>query len=128
MKESLKASLVERGWLLEADPMFENGAFILKYPTGESIATIRIVFGDSSGADLVLTHMTVLPWKMTGRGIGSRALSELISLAEERGCRSVLAVQVQCSSEGFWRKNGFARNREPNPCNDFAYIGRGGKS
>lgn len=123
MKESLKTSLLGRGWRVCPDPFVEAGAHLMNCFVAGSMITIRAVFGDYSGADLVITNMTTMPYGTEGRGYGSQALQEFLAWAKENNLHDIRAVQVQRVSESFWLKNGFVRISEPNPCNDFVYIG-----
>ncbi len=109
--------------VVEADPMREKDAHILKFPRAEAITTVRIVFNDYSGADLIITNMTTLPESQTGKGLGSAAIQKIVAWATTKGMRDIRAVQVQSQSENFWVKNGFEKMENPNPTNDFVFRG-----
>ncbi len=100
---------------------FDKKAYIIKFPFEEATTTIRIVFEDYSGADLVITNMTTLPEDKTRHGFGSRALQSLLLWAYDSKLENIIAVQVQKNSESFWLKNHFERCKYPNLCNDFFY-------
>ncbi|HVV14890.1 MAG TPA: hypothetical protein VHD55_00575 [Candidatus Paceibacterota bacterium] len=105
---------------IEPDDRAEE-AYILHFPFPNAVrAHIRIVFNDrQTGADLVITNMTVIPHTAYGRGFGSQALAVLLEQAWEAGLRDIRAVQVQRQSERFWEKNRFSR--VGNVTNDFLY-------
>lgn len=105
---------------IEADP-HEQGAWKVTFPVGEAVTTIRILLNDYSGADLVIANMTTLPESQAGQGYGSKAVQQLLLWAKENDFNDIRAVQVQGSSERFWLKNGFVKDKEPNECNDFVY-------
>jgi hypothetical protein len=105
-----------------ADPMREQGAYVLKFPQEGAVSTIRIVLNDYSGADLVITNMTTLPHDQTSKGFGSDAVQKVLVWAETRGMKDIRAVQVQRQSEGFWERNGFSKMKDPNPTNDFIHF------
>lgn len=94
-------------------------AYILTFSFKNAVTTIRIVFKDSSGADMVITNMTTLPEKEIGEGYGSIALNVLVQWAFDNNLDDIRAVQVQGKSEGFWVKNKFTR--VGNITNDFLY-------
>lgn len=107
--------------VVEADPMREKDAYILKFSSAEAVTTVRIVFNDYSGADLIITNMTTLPESQTGKGLGSGAIQKILAWATTSKMRDIRAVQVQNQSENFWIKNGFEKIGNPNPTNDFIF-------
>lgn len=118
----LLKSLEALGASIEADRIMVEGAYIVKFSFKEgATTTLRISLSDSSGADLVITNMTTLPDSQKHRGFGSNAVQQLLQWAKSNNLKNVRAVQVQDSSEKFWIRNGFIRDKEPNECNDFVY-------
>jgi len=107
--------------VIEKDPMGEADAYMLKFSKETALTSIRIVFNDYSGADLVITNMTTLPFDQVGKGFGSSAIKDLLAWAQSNGMKDIRAVQVQKQSADFWKKNGFVRMVEPNPTNDFVF-------
>ena len=125
-----RAKLLEKyGAEVKQDELSGNeDAYIATFRFGEAITTIRVLFKDESGADLVITNMTTLsadktkPWDSEmGKGFGSRAVQSILSWAAENNLKNIRAVQVQNNNENFWTKNGFAECEKPNPTNDFIY-------
>ncbi len=110
------------GATVELDNLSEN-AYIVKFPFEDAMTTIRIVLKDYSGADLVITNMTTLPDSQKNSGFGSKSIESVLSWAQENNLKDIRAVQVQTPSENFWIKNGFKKSDEPNPTNDFVYVG-----
>lgn len=119
-KDTAIEALKKYGANIEPDPR-EQGAWKVTFAFGEGVTTIRILLNDYSGADLVITNITTLPESQTGQGYGSKAIQQLLLWAKENDFNDIRAVQVQEPSEGFWLKNGFAKDKEPNGCNDFVY-------
>jgi hypothetical protein len=105
-------------------PDCEEGAYIVVFVFGyysKTRVTIRYVLNDKqSGADMVITNMTVLPAAWCGHGFGTTALQLLIKHAIAQGHPDIRAVQVQGPSEQFWSKNGFKALN--NVTNDFSYV------
>ena len=95
------------------------GAYILTFTHGEAETTIRVVFNESSGAELAITHMTTLPDRNRRHGYGTKVLKTILELLVENGMHDIRAVQVQEPSESFWRKNGFTPMN--NETNDYLY-------
>lgn len=121
-KESaLLESLKKFGATVKKDLIWFKGAYIIQFPFENGVTTIRIVFADPSGADLVITNMTTLPDEKKGQGFGSKAIQQLLSWAKENNLTRIRAVQVEEHNESFWGKNGFVKDEEPNPSNDFIY-------
>ncbi|MES2006959.1 MAG: hypothetical protein V4436_02510 [Patescibacteria group bacterium] len=86
------------------------------------MTTIRIGFNDKqTGANMVISNMTTLPYEARSKGFGSAALTLLITWAHRFEHDDIQAVQVQEESESFWIKNDFARIG--NVTNDFIYVG-----
>ncbi|MDO8529939.1 MAG: GNAT family N-acetyltransferase [bacterium] len=85
------------------------------------VVTIGIILMDyQTDSDVVIETMTTLPVAGTHRGFGSRAITEILQWARDSGFKEVRATQVTGGdNESFWKKNGFAQQKEPNPCNDF---------
>ena len=83
------------------------------------MTTIRIVFNDYSGADLLITNMTTLP--ETGTGLGSESLQKLLAWAQAQNLRDIHATQISRVAQSFWSKNGFTRIEGPNPTSDYKY-------
>ncbi len=83
--------------------------------------TIRIILDDEqTGADVVITNITTLPFCKTMHGYGSIALQSLLSRATEKKLTKIVAVQVQDYCEEFWVKNGF--KKIGNITNDFIFA------
>lgn len=96
-------------------------AYILTFTFNHAVTTIRIVFDDYSGADLVITNMTTLPSSKQLNGYGRKALKTLLQWASSNELRDIRAVQVQKETEIFWKKNDFVSLK--NQTNDFLYTG-----
>lgn len=105
----------------EKDP-YAGGedAYILSFAFPGGMTTIRIVLGDTSGAQLAITNMTTLPNQETRKGHGTKALTSLLAWALDNKMSDIRAVQVQRQSEDFWTKNGFQAQR--NQTNDFRFV------
>lgn len=125
MEKLLKIALLEKGWHTESDPFKERGALLIGCFCEESIFSMRILFGDETGYDIVITNTTVLPYSNVGRGTGSKALKGFFQICQEVGIETILATQVQKQSQNFWVKNGFIRLPDPNPCSDYQYDREG---
>lgn len=117
----LLESLKKFGATFEKDMIWFKGAYIIQFPFKNSITTIRIVFAESSGADLVITNMTTLPEEKKGQGFGSKAIQQLLLWAKENNLINIRAVQIEKHNESFWEKNGFVKDTELNQSNDFIY-------
>lgn len=106
--------------LCELKPDREVKAHILTFRSGETTTTIRVVFDDrQSGAQMVITNMTTLPYSEQRKGFGSKALRALLECVHRFDIFHIQAVQVQRDSELFWVKNGFVKIG--NITNDFRY-------
>jgi len=114
-------SLAKHGATVEADPMPVAGAYIVEFRQEGAVITIRIALRDSGGADLTITNMTTLPENKKRQGLGSWALGQLLDWAHENHLYNVRAVQIQSYNEKFWQRNGFSKDPNPNPSNDFIY-------
>lgn len=87
-----------------------------------AVTTIRIIFKDhQTDSDMVITNMTTLPSDKQREGLGSKAIRFILKWARDNNLKDVRATQVSKSDEAFWRKNGFEKADEPNPCNDFVF-------
>jgi hypothetical protein len=109
---------------VEPDPFRVEGAHALKFESDGAVTTVRVVFGDYSGADVLITNMTTLPEEKTNQGLGSAAIQNLLAWAANKGFGDIRATQVRQGNEGFWLKNGFVRMEEPNPTGDYQYKPR----
>lgn len=88
-----------------------------------AVTTIRfLLFDHNSNSDLVITNMTTLPEERQRQGMGMAAVRKLRAWAYDCGMQTVRATQVQQQSEGFWKRIGFTRASEPNPCNDYVRL------
>lgn len=115
----LLESLGKFGATITADK-FESGAYIVQFNFEEEIkTTLRILFHDTTGSDLVITNMTTLPDEAKGRGFGRNAIQNILQWTRINNFNEVRATQVQAESEEFWVKNGFIKDKEPNLSNDF---------
>lgn len=84
------------------------------------LTTVRITLKDhQTDSDVVITNMTTLPEDRRGQGFGSKAITKILQWAADNHLREVRATQVAQYNESFWSKNGFTKDEEPNPCNDF---------
>lgn len=108
---------------ISVDPLGEQGAYALTFKGGDAIVTIRISFDDYSGAELMITHMTTLPYDKTGRGHGSAAVEKLVAWAQSKGIHDIRATQIHEENESFWQSNGFVKMPSPNPTNDHTWVG-----
>lgn len=83
--------------------------------------TIRFQLLDhQTGADVVITNMTVLPEEYRSRGIGQSAIADLLTWARANMLNDVRATQVSCPRAAhFWELCGFKRMPEPNPTGDY---------
>ena len=114
-------TLAKSGFTIEPESMRVEGACILQSAFDGGATTIRIVMNDSSGADLAITNMTTLPHEKEGQGHGSRAIQQIVTLAQEHGLTDIRAVQVQKHNESFWAGNGFVKQEGDNRTNDHVY-------
>ncbi len=112
--------LKKSGAIISADS-YTQDAYIIQFnfEEGNSKTTLRILFNDKTGSDVVITNMTSLP--ETRKGFGSNAIKILLEWARANNLNEVRATQVQSEIEEFWTKNGFTKDKEPNSCNDFVY-------
>lgn len=112
--------LKKSGAIISADS-YTRDAYIIQFnfEEGNSKTTLRILFNDRTGSDVVITNMTSLP--ETRKGFGSNAIKILLEWARANNLNEVRATQVQSEIEEFWTKNGFTKDKEPNSCNDFIY-------
>ena len=118
--ESFIQSL-EQKFGVQKDPMrCVPTAFILSFKEGDAVVTIRIVIYEfSKRTTMEITNMTTLPDSEKGKGMGSKALHELLLWAEDNEIKSVTAVQVSKLAESFWKKNGFSK--VGNASHDFSW-------
>jgi len=88
-----------------------------------TVVTIGIILMDhQTDSDVVIETMTTLPALRRRTGFGSKAIAKVLQWAADHGLKDVRATQVAGrDNESFWRKNGFIRQKEPNPLNDFVY-------
>ncbi len=100
-------------------------AWVLTFNFDDVVVTIRILVKDYSGADLVITNMTVLPENNQGKGYGSIAVQKILSWAKDNDLNVILATQIQQHNEQFWVRNGFVKVDGINPTNDFVYTKSG---
>ncbi len=102
---------------------FGQDAYIIQFNFSEEkcVATIRLLFDDATGSDIVITNMTVLPSEQTGKGVGSRVIKNILEKASNLNLKEIRATQVETENEKFWIKNGFTKQEEPNLCNDFIF-------
>lgn len=121
--DALLKSLEKFGATFTADK-HERDAYIVQFnfEQGEIKTTLRIIFHDQTGSDIVITNMTTLPDEAKGKGFGGSAIQNVLQWARGNNFKEVRATQVQTESEGFWIKNGFAKDREFNSTNDFIYY------
>lgn len=106
----------------------QASAYRITYPghrLGIPYTTIRFDLSDPTGADLVITNITTLPHQYVGFGVGTTAVRRLISWAHTNNLHDIWAVQVQRRAERFWKRNGFVRDEDPNPTNDYKYEPQG---
>ena len=122
-RQRMLEGLTKRGAILEREAKGTEEAYRVSFFYGEIVTTARIKLEDYSGADLVITNITTIPETQRGVGLGSRAVEILISWAHENGLNDIRAVQVGPQGENFWINNGFTKQEEPNPTNDFIYHG-----
>lgn len=80
--------------------------------------TIRFVLLDHNcNSDIVITNITTYPVSRRRMGMGRSAVQALLRWGLDQGMKTARATQVQ--NEEFFKKIGFVRADEPNPCNDF---------
>ena len=105
------------------DRIGSRQTFILTFSYPSAVVTIRVILDDRTGADIVITNMSVLPESRRRMGYGQTAIRTLLKAARENELENgdIRAVQVQEDSEGFWKKMGFVSTR--NYTNDFIYKG-----
>jgi predicted GNAT family N-acyltransferase len=115
-------SLEKIGATITADK-FESDAYIVQFnfEQGEIKTTLRILFHDKTGSDVVIANMTTLPDEAKGKGFGGDAIQNVLQWARDNSFNEVRATQVQTESEGFWTKNGFIKDEEYNLTNDYVY-------
>lgn len=115
----LLESLEKFGATITVDK-FESDAYIVQFNFEDEIkTTLRILFHDTTGSDLVITKMTTLPDEAKSRGFGSNSIQNILQWTRINNFNEVRATQVQTESEEFWVKNGFIKDKEPNLSNDF---------
>lgn len=115
--------LLQQGGAMITPEQYAHNAYVIQFDSkdGKSKTTLRILFQDGTGSDVVITNMTTLPYEQAGKGFGSKAVQEILQWSRYCRFNEVRATQVQGESEDFWIKNGFTKEQEPNPCNDFVY-------
>jgi predicted GNAT family N-acyltransferase len=116
-------SLKKLGATIESDRINVKGAYIIQFPFENGFTFMRILLNDPSGADLVISHINTQPNNERNKGFGALALQQVLSWARENMLSNIRTVQVQKPSENFWLKNGFVKDTDPNPTNDFVYRG-----
>ena len=115
-------SLETYGFSVAPDLLNSENAFriSLNSKEGNYLITIRILFNDPSGSDVVITNMTTLPEEQKGKGYGSMAIQNLLKWARENNFKEIRATQIQEQNEHFWAKNGFVKeNGQYTNTNDF---------
>ena len=102
-----------------------NIAYIARFhsPDNLAVTTIRLAFMDyQTESDIVITNITTLPDTEYRKGHGSCAVQLVLQWAKHHALNEVRATQIDRGNTAvqlFWKKNGFVRCTEPNPCNDF---------
>ncbi len=115
-------SLEKYGFTVAPDMINSQNAFRVSLKSIEEnyLITIRILFNDPSGSDVVITNMTTLPEEQKGKGYGSKAIQGLLKWAQENNFKEIRATQIQEQNEHFWAKNGFVKeNGQYTNTNDF---------
>lgn len=87
--------LREAGVSIQTDSDNVRGASIQVFPRCWRSKAIRILFGDYSWSDLVVSTTTTLPRNKIGAGDGSAAIKQLLMLAEASGLTEIRATQAQ---------------------------------
>ncbi len=106
-----------------ASPDIFGSAYVIQFHFKQEgvMTTLRILFDDQTGSDVVITNMTTLPEVKTGKGYGSKAVQSVIAWAQDNNLNEIRATQVESSNEKFWIKNGFTKITGENKTNDFIY-------
>lgn len=100
---------------------FGKDAYTVKFYFQEAVVTIRIIFNDYSGADLVISNMTTLPDTAKRKGYGKQAIAHLLLWAKRNNLLNIRAVQITKENEGFWQSTGFSKSEDKNVGNDYSY-------
>ncbi len=117
-----KLKLLEQyGAKIERDKIFGGEAYIIQFASSDAKTTIRVLFNDYTGDDLVITNMTTWPQDERGKGFGTKAIQYVLQWAQENGLNNIRATQVLEGSENFWMINGFDKMEGDNISNDFIY-------
>jgi|GEM_PF-4519772 hypothetical protein len=126
--DALVASLRKYGASVEPDKDSNDIAslhyrVVFSFLEQEAIVTIGIILLDhQTNSDVVIETMTTLPNNKIRKGFGSKAIANILQWAADNGFKDVCATQVAGEdNENFWRKNGFLRQENPKPCNDFVF-------
>lgn len=100
-----------------------RGAYKIQFSfdEGKATTTVRILFHDATGSDIVITNMTTMPEEQKGKGFGSEAIRNILNWAHDNNLKEIRASQVQSHNESFWIKNGFVKDKGPNQSSDFIY-------
>mgnify|MGYP001602237282 FL=1 len=90
---------------------YAHNAYVIQFgfEEGGIKTTIRILFQDETGSDVVITNMITLPYQQTGKGFGSKTVQRILQWSRDCHFNEVRATQVQRESEDFWIKSGFKK-------------------
>ncbi|MBX4215653.1 hypothetical protein KW797_01760 [Candidatus Parcubacteria bacterium] len=102
-------------------PAEAPNAYSFRFHIPPATVTIWIRLDDArSGADVLITRITVFPEESKGRKAGTEAVQKLLAVAIKCELRDIKAVWVKEEErlEGFWKKNGFSKL----PNGDFQYL------
>lgn len=115
--------LLEKFGATFAADKYGNNAYIIQFnfEEGKTKTTLRILFNDETGSDIVITNITTLPDEAKSKGFGSSSIQNILQWARTNNFNEVRATQIQTENEGFWIKNGFTKDGESNLSNDFIY-------
>ena len=111
------------GAIITADPHRNAEAIVVEFPFKDPKArvTIRVLFNDHSGSDIVITNITTLPNEEVGKGLGKTAINYVLEWAREIGANEVRAVQVQPHVVPFWTKCSFVQDKNATSTKDFIF-------
>ncbi len=99
-----------------------KNAFMISFAFEEGASADAVVSIDDTDKALCIEVVHIDHKDDEGKGIGSRIVKALLAAGHSQG-RKVRAIRVMQATEGFWLKQGFAKEPEPNPDNNFVYRG-----
>ncbi len=101
----------------------QTGAYRISFQFEGAVTTVRIVLGDYSGSDVLITNMTTLPDDMKSKGFGTQAIGLIKQWAGENNLGEIRATQVpDPDAQSFWvDKNGFVKDENNERTTDFLF-------